>query len=74
METRRDSFWILVCAILLSIGVSYPAFSQEKVVREALKASDIRSLDPDYGTTTLDIACIDPVFSPGPVQTGGYQS
>ena len=63
METRRDSFWILVCAILLSIGVSYPAFSQEKVVREALKASDIRSLDPDYGTTTLDIACIDPVFN-----------
>jgi peptide/nickel transport system substrate-binding protein len=29
----------------------------------ALKASDIRSLDPHYGTTTIDYACIDPMFS-----------
>jgi peptide/nickel transport system substrate-binding protein len=33
------------------------------VVREALKASDIRSLDPHYGTTTIDYACIDPMFN-----------
>jgi peptide/nickel transport system substrate-binding protein len=29
----------------------------------ALMASDIRSLDPHYGTTTVDYAIIDPIFS-----------
>jgi peptide/nickel transport system substrate-binding protein len=42
---------------------SAPAEAREQVVRVALKASDIRSLDPHYGTTTIDYACIDPMFN-----------
>ena len=53
----------LIAIIAMGIGLIYPAFAQEKVVREALKASDIRSLDPHYGTTTIDYACIDPMFN-----------
>ncbi len=53
----------LVALISVLIGSSLPVFAQEKVVKMALKASDIRSLDPHYGTTTIDYACIDPIFN-----------
>ncbi len=49
--------------ISVSIGFYSSAFPQEKLVRMALKASDIRSLDPHYGTTTIDYACIGPMFN-----------
>jgi peptide/nickel transport system substrate-binding protein len=52
-----------VALISITIGFYSPSFAQEKVVRMALKASDIRSLDPHYGTTTIDYACIDPMFN-----------
>jgi peptide/nickel transport system substrate-binding protein len=55
---------VLWCALIfIGIGFFSSVFAQEKVVREALKASDIRSLDPHYGTTTIDYACIDPMFN-----------
>ena len=53
----------LVALISIAIGSYSPVFAQEKVVKMALKASDIRSLDPHYGTTTIDYACIDPMFN-----------
>jgi peptide/nickel transport system substrate-binding protein len=49
--------------IFIGIIFLMPAFAQEKVVKMALKASDIRSLDPHYGTTTIDYACISPMFN-----------
>lgn len=52
-----------VVLIFITIIFYAPSFAQEKVVRMALKASDIRSLDPHYGTTTIDYACIDPMFN-----------
>ena len=55
--------FILVASVSIAIGFYSPALAQEKVVRMALKASDIRSLDPHYGTTTIDYACIDPMFN-----------
>jgi peptide/nickel transport system substrate-binding protein len=50
--------FIFIGAFLLA-----PANAREQVVRVALKASDIRSIDPHYGTTTIDYACIDPMFN-----------
>jgi hypothetical protein len=63
MKLSRCFLFSLIAMIVMGIGLIYPAFAQEKVVREALKASDIRSLDPHYGTTTIDYACIDPMFN-----------
>jgi len=54
---------LFLVLFIVAIGVYSPASAQEKVLREALKASDIRSLDPHYGTTTIDYACIDPMFN-----------
>lgn len=54
---------LLVAWILTTIVFPTVAPAQEKIVRMALKASDIRSLDPHYGTTTIDYACIDPMFN-----------
>lgn len=55
----------ILAMVFLLVGVVLPATAdaREQVVRVALKASDIRSLDPDYGTTTIDYACIDPMFN-----------
>lgn len=39
------------------------AGAREQVVKVALMSSDIRSLDPHYGTTSPDYACIDPMFN-----------
>ena len=55
--------FLLVALILQTIASPLLAPAQEKIVRMALKASDIRSLDPHYGTTTVDYACIDPMFN-----------
>jgi peptide/nickel transport system substrate-binding protein len=63
MKVSKHGLFFLVSLISIGIGFSSPALAQEKVVREALKASDIRSLDPHYGTTTIDYACIDPMFN-----------
>jgi peptide/nickel transport system substrate-binding protein len=63
MKVSKVGLFLLVALIFVSIGFFSPAMAQEKVVREALKASDIRSLDPHYGTTTIDYACIDPMFN-----------
>ncbi len=63
MKMSKWGLFLLVALISVSIGSFSPALAQEKVVREALKASDIRSLDPHYGTTTIDYACIDPMFN-----------
>ena len=63
MKVPKYGLLLLVALISTSIGFFPPALAQEKVVREALKASDIRSLDPHYGTTTIDYACIDPMFN-----------
>lgn len=51
-------------AILLA-GSLFPvsASAEEKVVKVALMSSDIRSIDPHYGTTSPDYACIDPMFN-----------
>src|SRR5512139_4306927 len=54
---------LFLVLFIVAIGIHSPASAQEKVLREALKASDIRSLDPHYGTTTIDYACIDPMFN-----------
>ncbi len=61
---RREVFALLVVASIL-LTIVYPplAPAQEKIVRMALKASDIRSLDPHYGTATIDYACIDLMFN-----------
>ncbi len=63
MKVSKYGVFLLVA--LISVGAFFlsSVFAQEKVVREALKASDIRSLDPHYGTTTIDYACIDPMFN-----------
>jgi len=55
----------VLAAVFLLIGamLSVSADAREQVVRVALKASDIRSIDPHYGTTTIDYACIDPMFN-----------
>jgi len=63
MKISKHGLFFLLAAILVGICLIFPAFAQEKVVRMALKASDIRSLDPHYGTTTIDYACIDPMFN-----------
>lgn len=55
--------FFLAAFISITIGYDSPALAQEKVVRMALKASDIRSLDPHYGTTTIDYACLAPMFN-----------
>ncbi len=55
--------FILIAIISITFDFYSPSLAQEKVVRMALKASDIRSLDPHYGTTTIDYACIDPMFN-----------
>ncbi|OGP87583.1 MAG: hypothetical protein A2157_13700 [Deltaproteobacteria bacterium RBG_16_47_11] len=62
---KMSKYWLFLMVALISVGIGFltPAFAQEKVVREALKASDIRSLDPHYGTTTIDLACITPMFN-----------
>jgi len=50
---------------LIWTAIVFPplAPAQEKIVRMALRASDIHSLDPHYGITTIDYACIDPMFN-----------
>ena len=63
MKVSKYGLFLLVALIFIGMVFSSPALAQEKVVREALKASDIRSLDPHYGTTTIDYACIDPMFN-----------
>jgi len=61
---RLRSIGILTMVVLFVAAIfSAPANAREQVVRVALKASDIRSLDPHYGTTTIDYACIDPMFN-----------
>ncbi len=55
--------FIIVVLVLIGTGSFSPLLSQEKVAKMALMASDIRSLDPHYGTTTVDYACIDPMFN-----------
>ena len=55
--------FLLVASILITIVFPSLALAQDKMVRMALKASDIRSLDPHYGSTTIDYACIDPMFN-----------
>lgn len=63
MKTSRYGLFLLVAFNSIGIGFLSPAFAQEKVVKMALMASDIRSLDPHYGTTTVDYAGIDPIFN-----------
>ena len=63
MKGAKYFLIFLVASVSVGICLFSTAFAQEKVVRMALKASDIRSLDPHYGTTTIDYACIDPMFS-----------
>ncbi len=63
MKISKYGVFFLLTIILVGICFISPALAQEKVVRMALKASDIRSLDPHYGTTTIDYACIDPMFN-----------
>ena len=63
MKISRYGVFFLLTIILVGIWFISPTLAQEKVVRMALKASDIRSLDPHYGTTTIDYACIDPMFN-----------
>lgn len=55
----------ILAMVFLLVGVilSAPVDARDQVVRVALKASDIRSVDPHYGTTTIDYACIDPMFN-----------
>src|SRR4030043_911477 len=62
---KGGKYFVIFLVALVSVGICLfsTAFAQEKVMRMALKASDIRSLDPHYGTTTVDYACIDPMFS-----------
>jgi peptide/nickel transport system substrate-binding protein len=52
-------------AVFFLVGAvcSAPVDAREQVVKVALKASDIRSIDPHFGTTTIDYACIDPMFN-----------
>jgi peptide/nickel transport system substrate-binding protein len=63
MRGSKVFAFFLVVFIFITIGYYSPALAQGKVVRMALKASDIRSLDPHYGTTTIDYACIAPMFN-----------
>jgi peptide/nickel transport system substrate-binding protein len=63
MKISKYGLFFLLATILVGICFISPTFAQEKAVRMALKASDIRSLDPHYGTTTIDYACIDPMFN-----------
>lgn len=60
---KITSLFFLVAIIFVGISFFSTTFAQDKVVRMALMASDIRSLDPHYGTTTIDYAAIDPIFS-----------
>jgi len=54
----------LLVALILSVLVFPPlAPAQEKIVRMALRASDIRSLDPHDGTTAAEYACVDSMFN-----------
>ena len=62
----KKTKWFLLLIIGLTsilVGISSTAAAQQKVVKVALKGSDIRSLDPHYGTTTVDLACIAPMFN-----------
>ncbi len=63
MKVSRYWFFLVLGVILVGTGLMSPVLAQEKVVKMALKASDIRSLDPHFGTTTIDYACIDPMFN-----------
>jgi peptide/nickel transport system substrate-binding protein len=54
---------LLIVMLLVTMVFFSAAEARDPVVRVALKASDIRSLDPHYGTTTIDYACIDPMFN-----------
>jgi peptide/nickel transport system substrate-binding protein len=62
---KEGKYFVIFLVALVSVGICLfsTAFAQEKVIKMALKASDIRSLDPHYGTTTIDYACIDPMFN-----------
>jgi peptide/nickel transport system substrate-binding protein len=55
--------FLLVALILSAILFPPRTPAQEKFLRMALRASDIRSLDPHDGTTAVDYACIDPMFN-----------
>ena len=61
----RSRHIILFATIFIVFGlvVASAADAREQFVRVALKASDIRSIDPHFGTTTIDYACIDPMFN-----------
>ena len=63
MRGHKVFAFLLVALILTTIVFPPLAPAQEKIVRMALRASDIRSLEPHYGTTTIDFACIDPMFN-----------
>jgi peptide/nickel transport system substrate-binding protein len=55
--------FLFVTLILSAIVLPPLTPAQEKTVRMALRAADIQSLDPHDGTTTVDFACIDPMFN-----------
>jgi peptide/nickel transport system substrate-binding protein len=63
MKLSKYFSFSLMAFILIGIIFITPVLAQEKVVKMALKASDIRSLDPHYGTTTIDYGCISPMFN-----------
>ena len=63
MRGHKVFAFLLIALILTTIVFPPLAPAQEKIVRMALKASDIRSLDPHYGTTTVDYGCIAPMFN-----------
>lgn len=61
----KSKYGAVFALILFLVGAvcSAPVNAREQVVKVALKASDIRSIDPHFGTTTIDYACIDPMFN-----------
>jgi peptide/nickel transport system substrate-binding protein len=63
--TMKLRYFVVLAMVFLLVGsvFSAPGEARDQVVRVALKASDIRSIDPHYGTTTIDYACIDPMFN-----------
>jgi peptide/nickel transport system substrate-binding protein len=55
--------FLFVALILSAIVLPSLTPAQEKTVRMALRASDIRSLDPHDGTTPAEYACVDSMFN-----------
>jgi peptide/nickel transport system substrate-binding protein len=58
-------FLIFLTILILVCSTFVPqVFSQEKkILRMAVKNSDIRSMDPHTGNTTVDLVCADVVFN-----------